>query len=129
PGDWALHCHMTHHVMNQMAHGIPNLIGIAPRELDARVRRAVPGYMTMGHHGMGDHGQHIEMGHMRIPGNSVPMVGMRGPFDYISMGGMVTVLKVRETLDGYGDPGWYEHPEGTVAAPASAEQRHRDGIP
>jgi hypothetical protein len=25
--DWALHCHMTHHVMTQMAHGIPNLIG------------------------------------------------------------------------------------------------------
>lgn len=21
PGDWAIHCHMTHHVMNQMGHG------------------------------------------------------------------------------------------------------------
>src|SRR4029450_10702339 len=28
PGDWALHCHMTHHVMTQMGHGIPNMIGI-----------------------------------------------------------------------------------------------------
>ena len=23
PGDWAMHCHMTHHVMNQMGHGCP----------------------------------------------------------------------------------------------------------
>ena len=23
PGDWAFHCHMTHHVMNQMGHTIP----------------------------------------------------------------------------------------------------------
>ena len=28
PGDWAMHCHMTHHVMNQMGHGIPNMIGV-----------------------------------------------------------------------------------------------------
>src|SRR5262249_33999446 len=24
PGDWAMHCHMTHHVMNQMGHRFPN---------------------------------------------------------------------------------------------------------
>ena len=23
PGDWPLHCHMTHHIMNQMGHGFP----------------------------------------------------------------------------------------------------------
>jgi FtsP/CotA-like multicopper oxidase with cupredoxin domain len=28
PGDWAFHCHMTHHVMNQMGHAIPNLLGV-----------------------------------------------------------------------------------------------------
>ncbi|MBC7975018.1 MAG: multicopper oxidase domain-containing protein [Myxococcales bacterium] len=27
PGDWAFHCHMTHHVMNQMGHDVPQLIG------------------------------------------------------------------------------------------------------
>src|SRR6516164_6950111 len=27
PGDWAMHCHMTHHTMNQMGHNAPNLIG------------------------------------------------------------------------------------------------------
>jgi manganese oxidase len=129
PGDWLMHCHMTHHVMNQMGHDIPNLIGIDPTELDRRLRRILPGYMTMGHDGMGDHGAHVEMGHMRIPENSVPMVGQRGPFGYITMGGMVTTLKVRdEVADDYRDPGWYRHPDGTVAGPASGAALRRDGI-
>ena len=28
PGDWAFHCHMTHHVMNQMGHEFPNMVGM-----------------------------------------------------------------------------------------------------
>jgi hypothetical protein len=28
PGDWAFHCHITHHVMNQMGHAGPNMIGV-----------------------------------------------------------------------------------------------------
>lgn len=128
PGDWMMHCHMTHHVMNQMGHGLPNLIGIAPRELDERMRRVLPGYRTMGEHGMGDHGEHVESGHMAVPDNSVPMVGARGPFDYITMGGMTTILKVREGITRYDDPGWYEHPEGSVASVADADALRRDGI-
>jgi hypothetical protein len=33
------------------------------------------------------------------------------------MGGMFSVVKVREGLarDDYRDPGWYQHPAGTVA--------------
>jgi len=31
------------------------------------------------------------------------------------MGGMFTVLKIREGISTYDDPGWYRHPEGTVA--------------
>jgi hypothetical protein len=33
------------------------------------------------------------------------------------MGGMFTVVKVRKEVapGDYTDPGWYEHPEGTVA--------------
>jgi cobalt-zinc-cadmium efflux system outer membrane protein len=52
----------------------------------------------------------------------------KGPFGYIDMGGMFTVLKVREHLRGYEDPGWYPHPPGTVADLASAEELRRDGI-
>lgn len=44
------------------------------------------------------------------------------------MGGMFTVLKVREGIANYEDPGWYKHPEGTVAAVAKDEDLKRDGI-
>ena len=124
PGDWALHCHMTHHVMNQMGHDIPNMIGVVAGDLDAKVRRLLPGYMTMGQEGMGDM---AEMG-MAVPRNSIPMVGARGPYDYITMGGMFTILKVREQLESYADPGWYEPPAGTLAASAEPADLERDGI-
>jgi len=125
PGDWALHCHMTHHVMNQMGHGMPNMVGAKPGKLDQKVRQLLPGYMTMGQTGMGDMG---EMG-MPVPKNSIPMQGGRGPFEYITMGGMFTLVKVREKLESYDtDPGWYAHPAGTVASLASEAELRRDGI-
>jgi hypothetical protein len=57
--------------------------------------------MTMGHTGMFmDH-------QMGGPENTLPM-GTPGPFgDLIDMGGMFTVLKVRDNLASYDDPGWY----------------------
>jgi manganese oxidase len=124
PGDWAMHCHMTHHMMNQMGHNFPNMVGVDPGELDARVQTLLPGYMTMGQHGMEGMG---EMS-MPMPKNSIAMLGKPGPFSYIDMGGMFTILKVREKLESYADPGWYQHPEGTVASRASAEELKRDGI-
>lgn len=127
PGDWAMHCHMTHHVMNQMGHGIPNMIGVDPQGFDARVASLLPAYMTMGQDGMGEMGIHIESGHMSAPANSLPMVGAQGPHDYITMGGMFTILKVRDGITSYGDPGWYHDPLG-MARPATAEELSRDGI-
>ena len=128
PGDWSVHCHMTHHVMNQMGHEFPNMIGVDTRGFDAKVRQLLPGYMSMGQAGMGDMGDH--MMHMGVPENSIPMVGGQGPFDYITMGGMFTILKVRGSLPGgYDqDPGWYDYPPGTVAAVAPAEALRRDGV-
>lgn len=126
-GDWPLHCHMTHHLMNQMGHGLPNLIGIDASGLDEKVRQLLPGYSTMGQTGMGEHGMHIEAGHHKVPANSIPMVGARGPFGYITMGGMFTLLKVRENLASYDvDPGWFEHPAGTVADVASPAELNAD---
>jgi hypothetical protein len=119
-----MHCHMTHHVMNQMGHGFPNMVGVNPGPLDTRVRAVLPGYMTMGQTGMGEMG---EMG-MPVPSNSIPMVGGRGKHDYITMGGMFTVLKVRDRLESYEDPGWYENPHGTLASVATAADLQRDGI-
>jgi FtsP/CotA-like multicopper oxidase with cupredoxin domain len=122
PGDWALHCHMTHHVMNQMGHDVPNLIGAKTQDLDARVGRVVPGYMTMGATGMGD------MHKMELPENSISMLGGDGPFGLIDMGGMFTILKVRKQLVDGQDPGWYDHPAGSVATKATADELARDGI-
>ncbi|MFK7847986.1 MAG: multicopper oxidase domain-containing protein [Rhodothermales bacterium] len=128
PGDWALHCHMTHHVMNQMGHDFPNMTGVDAARLNKEVRPLLPAYMTMGHDGMAEHGTHIGAGHMKVPENSIPMVGADGPFDYITMGGMFTIVKIREKLADNNDPGWYEHPEGTIASVATAEALKRDGI-
>jgi manganese oxidase len=122
PGDWAMHCHMTHHTMNQMGHNAPNLIGVRPGNVDERVSKLLPGYMTMGASGMADMG---EMG-MSVPRNSIPMLGAPGKHDYIDMGGMFTILKVRENLTSYDDPGWYENPPGTLATLATKEELQRD---
>jgi len=123
-GDWPLHCHMTHHVMNQMGHDAPNLIGADVRGLDAAIGRSAPGYMTMGHAGMGEM---ASMG-MPLPRNSISMLGGAGPFGLIDMGGMFTILKVRARLDGTTDPGWYQHPPDTVARAASSAELAADGI-
>jgi manganese oxidase len=117
PGDWSMHCHMTHHVMTQMGHGTPNMVGVKTDGLDAKVRGLLPNYMTMGAAGMGDM---ADMG-MPMPPNSISMMGGAGPYESITMGGMFTILKVRESLpNGYGaDPGWYAPPAGTLASIAA----------
>jgi hypothetical protein len=65
---------------------------------------------------------------MATPKNSIAMVGRDGPYGVIDMGGMFTVLKVRENLTSYTDPGWYKPPPGTVAQAASKQDLERDGI-
>jgi hypothetical protein len=65
---------------------------------------------------------------MPVPKNSIPMVGGKGPFGTITMGGMFTILKVRERLGSNGDPGDYQDPPGTVADLARADELRRDGI-
>lgn len=124
PGDWAMHCHFTHHIMNQMGHEGPNMIGIEPGDLDSRIRRLLPDYMTMGRTGMSGM---ANMG-MPVPDNSVPMKGIAGKHDDIDMGGMFTVLKVRDDIASYDDPGWYENPPGTRAGQASDAELETDRI-
>jgi len=123
-GDWAMHCHMTHHVMMQMAHGLPNMVGMDPRTVERRMSRVVPEYMTMGHRGMGGMG---EM-RMEIPPNTLPMRGGDGPYSYIDMGGMFTVLKVRDDPSTADPAAWYQAPQGTVAASASEARLRSDGV-
>jgi manganese oxidase len=113
PGDWAFHCHKTHHVMNQMGHDLPNLLGIDDTSTQQRVDRLVPGAMVMGNTGMGEHTEH--QGMMAVPRNSIPMLGGEGPYGPIDMGGMFTIVKVRDDMDYGRDPGWYQQPKGTSA--------------
>jgi FtsP/CotA-like multicopper oxidase with cupredoxin domain len=111
PGDWAFHCHKTHHVMNAMGHDVPTMIGVDHRGIAEKINRLVPDYMVMGERGG-------SMAHeMPAPENTLPMMSGSGPFGAMEMGGMFTVVKVREGLarNDYSDPGWYEHPKGTVA--------------
>ncbi|MGQ0835011.1 MAG: multicopper oxidase family protein [Gammaproteobacteria bacterium] len=123
PGDWALHCHMAHHTMNAMGHEIPNNIGVDQSGLQERIRSLLPGYMAMGRYGMAEHQNHVDAGHMKGPENTLPMMWGEGPFGNIEMGGMFTVVKVRDDLarGDYRDPGWYAHPPGTVAQRVSTD--------
>jgi len=113
PGDWAFHCHKSHHTMNAMGHNVPTMIGVDHRGVARKIMNLVPDYMVMGERGMADMGE-MEM---PLPDNTLPMMTGQGPFGPIEMGGMFTVVKVREGLarNDYRDPGWYKHPPGTVA--------------
>ena len=124
PGDWLFHCHMTHHTMNQMGHDFPNMLGMDTKDLDEKIRKLIPGYMTMGTTGMRDM---TKMG-MPLPLNSIPMVGFEGQFGQTTLGGMANVLKVRENITSYEDPGLYDFPKGTEPWSASKEELQRDEI-
>jgi len=112
PGDWAFHCHKSHHTMNAMGHDVPTLIGVDHRGIAEKINKIVPDYMVMG-----DKGGSMGGMEMPIPENTLPMMTGDGPFGGVEMGGMFTVLKVRkdQKRGDYSDPGWYKHPAGTVA--------------
>ncbi|WP_050462508.1 multicopper oxidase family protein [Herbaspirillum autotrophicum] len=111
-GDWAFHCHKSHHTMNAMGHGVPTMIGVDQSAVAEKINRLIPDYMIMGDKGgsMGDMD-------MPLPDNTLPMMGGRGPYGSLEMGGMFSVVKVRKNLarNDYRDPGWYRAPKGSVA--------------
>jgi len=113
PGDWAIHCHKSHHTMNAMGHEVKTFIGVNKKDLAKSIRKLVPDYMPMGSAGM------AEMGEMEmpLPDNTLPMMTGFGQFGPMEMGGMFSVVKVREGIrrDDYADPGPYQNPAGTVA--------------
>ena len=112
-GDWAFHCHKSHHTMNAMGHNVPTLIGVDHRDVAAQITDLIPDYMVMSERGMADM---AEM-EMPLPDNTVPMMTGEGPFGSVEMGGMFSMVKVRkdQAPDDYSDPGWFKHPKGTVA--------------
>jgi hypothetical protein len=93
---------------------VKTFIGVEQRDLVRAIRRiASPDYMAMGSAGM------AEMGDMEmpLPDNTLPMMTGFGQYGPMEMGGMFSVVKVREDIapGDYKDPGWYRHPPGTVA--------------
>lgn len=129
-GDWVFHCHMTHHIMNQMFHGFTNTVGMVSKDLDSEYQKLLPDYMTMATAGMND-----RTGRPRfpIPPNSIPMKNSDGLFGPIPFGGMTSVLKVRanisdEMLARNADPGPYRSPPEDTALPATPEELARDGV-
>lgn len=125
PGDWIAHCHMTHHTMTQMGHGLVNMMGMDIDGVMPKVNQAIGGgYMPMGEKGMFD----MAYMNMEMPKNSKPMAGVQLQYGRGTMGGLFTMFKVRDQLDSYDDPGWYQHPKGTVASLASEAELRRNGI-
>ncbi|MEO5701370.1 MAG: copper oxidase [Casimicrobiaceae bacterium] len=112
-GDWAFHCHKSHHTMNAMGHDVPTMIGVEHRGVVKAINQLIPDYMVMAERGMADM---TEM-EMPIPDNTERMMGGAGPFGSVEMGGMFSVVKVRrdQAPGDYKDPGWYQHPAGTNA--------------
>ena len=121
--------------MNAMGHGVPTMIGVDHTGIVKQLSKLVPDYMVMGERGMADM---AEM-EMPLPDNTIPMMTGRGPFGSVEMGGMFSVVKVRaeQKRGDYSDPGWYRHPEGTVAwewtgplpDPARFAAEHRGSMP
>jgi hypothetical protein len=134
-GDWAFHCHKSHHTMNAMGHSVPTMIGVDHREVVSKITALIPDYMVMGERGMADMGE-MEM---QIPDNTLPMMTGAGPYGPVEMGGMFTMLKVRrdQKPGDYSDPGWYKQPAGTqafewtgaLADPARFKSEGRQSMP
>jgi hypothetical protein len=135
PGDWALHCHKSHHTMNQMQHDLPNLTGINKQGLEEQIKQFFPDFMgLMNINGMSDmfemygSSEMMDIGFkIKYPSNLSP-IGSPGPFGVIEMGGMFAIFKVRDNLTSYADPGWYQHPPGTVAEPVETPHNKNGNI-
>jgi manganese oxidase len=73
---------------------------------------------------MGDKGMHdmAEM-EMPLPDNTLPMMTGTGPFGPVGMGGMFSVVKVRDDIQrgDFRDPGPYMHPADTLAREYTAD--------
>ena len=130
PGDWAFHCHFSHHTMNAMGHEVANPLGVDAASLDSRVRELLPGYQSMGETGMAEHQEHTAMGHHPGPDNTLPMMMGVGPYGNIEMGGMFTTVRVRDdwSKESMQDPGWYDPPEGEITRRVSSDPDFGDPV-
>ena len=113
PGDWALHCHKSHHTMNAMGHDVKTYIGRQHEPTAPALKKIAPATCRWA---AGAWARWVRW-RCSSPDNTLPMMTGYAQFGPVEMGGMFTVVKVRPGLaaSDYKDPGWYQHPEGTVA--------------
>ncbi len=124
PGDWLLHCHITHHSgMPGMGGGSPSFIFTGMKALEKRIQHFVPGFHAMGDKGLGTMFS-PEHWNMPKPPNFLNW-GNPGPYSIIELAGMFTIVKVRDELTSYDDPGWYDQPKGTQVRFQSGSKRWR----
>jgi hypothetical protein len=118
-GVWAIHCLKSHHTLNAMGLGVPTMIGVDHRDVARKITGLIPDYMVMGDRGMHD----MATMEMPLPDNTLPMMTGTGPFGPVGMGGMFSVVKVRDDVQpgNFQDPGPYQHPAGTLASEYTAE--------
>jgi manganese oxidase len=92
---------------------VPTMIGVDHKGIAKKITKLIPDYMVMSERGMADMAQM----QMPLPENTAPMMSGEGPVGSVEMGGMFSMLKVRKNQKpgDYKDPGWYQHPKGTVA--------------
>jgi hypothetical protein len=148
PGDWALHSQMTSDTVNQLGSNGPILVGVDTAKLARAIKPLIPDFKPTGAEtsdqptSMGSKGGNGKTARAEAsnaetsnheqevptPDNSIAMESGNGPYGDIDMGGMFTVLKGREDLISYANPGWYRPPRGTVAHKASKQDLERDGI-
>ncbi len=124
PGDWIFHCHMTHHIMNQMGDTFPNMLGMEVGNFEKKMQKLIPNYKILGTTGMKD----MTKSGLSIPKNSIPMLGYKGQFGQTALGGMANILRIRKKTNNYKDPGPYSFPRGTIASPATEGDLQKDGI-
>jgi FtsP/CotA-like multicopper oxidase with cupredoxin domain len=111
-GDWAFHCHKSHHTLNTAGHNVQSMIGVDQRGVAERIANLVPGYIAENKKGSA-----ADSTKLPLPENTLPVRTGDGPFGNLEMGGMFTILKIRKDQKpgDYTDSGWYEHPQGSVA--------------
>lgn len=115
PGDWALHCHKVHHLLNGVEGGPPlRMVDVKiPEITQERIRKYFPEYRPIGVTGYGELFEAVPPFY-RLPRNFTRF-GAPGKFGMLDVNGMFTVFKVREELPEEGKVGWYDFPKGTVA--------------
>ncbi len=67
PGDWAFHCHKSHHTMNAMGHKVKNFIGARARRPRPRRRRRGADGNGHGHRRHGGHGGDVDAASRQHP--------------------------------------------------------------